>query len=62
MSMVLRSEPLPLVADIDGAVRVAKTQVTLDSVVAAFQDGLTAEEITEQYPARSNRRHEADPC
>lgn len=50
MSMVLMSEPLPLVVDADGAVRVAKTRVTLDTVVAAFQDGLTAEEIAEQYP------------
>ena len=48
--MVLTSEPLPLVADVDGVVRVAKTRVTLDTVVAAFQDGLTAEEIAEQYP------------
>lgn len=49
MPMVLTAEPLPLVADADGVVRVAKTRVTLDTVVAAFQDGLTAEEITEQY-------------
>jgi uncharacterized protein (DUF433 family) len=51
--MVLTSEPLPLVVDTDGAVRVAKTRVTLDTVVAAFQDGLAAEEIAEQYPALS---------
>jgi uncharacterized protein (DUF433 family) len=51
MSMVLMAEPLPLVADTDGVVRVAKTRVTLDTVVAAFQDGLTAEEIAEQYPS-----------
>lgn len=51
MSMVLLAEPLPLVADTDGVVRVAKTRVTLDTVVAAFQDGLTAEEIAEQYPS-----------
>jgi uncharacterized protein (DUF433 family) len=51
MSMVLMAEPLPLVADADGVVRVAKTRVTLDTVVAAFQDGLTAEEIAEQYPS-----------
>ncbi len=36
MSMVFTSEPLPLVIDTDGAVRVAKTRVTLDTVVAAF--------------------------
>lgn len=51
MSIVLTAEPLPLVADADGVVRVAKTRVTLDTVVAAFQDGLTAEEIAEQNPS-----------
>ena len=51
MSMVLTAEPLPLAADADGVVRVAKTRVTLDTVVAAFHDGSTAEEIAEQYPA-----------
>jgi uncharacterized protein (DUF433 family) len=47
--MVLTAEPLPLVADADDVIRVAKTRVTLDTVVAAFRDGLTAEEIAEQY-------------
>lgn len=51
MSMVLKAEPLPLSADPDGVVRVAKTRVTLDTIVAAFQDGLTAEEIAAQYPS-----------
>jgi len=30
---------------------VGKTRVTLDTVVAAFQEGATAEEIIYQYPA-----------
>ena len=47
MSLVLTAEPLPLVADADGVVRVAKTRVTLDTIVAAFNDGLTAEEVSE---------------
>lgn len=51
MSTVLAAEPLPLTADTDGVVRVANTRVTLDTIVAAFQDGLTAEEIAEQYPS-----------
>jgi uncharacterized protein (DUF433 family) len=51
MSMELTAEPLPLVADADGVVRVGKTRVTLDTIVAAFQDGLTAEEIAQQYPS-----------
>ncbi len=51
MALVLTAEPLPLVADPDGVVRVAKTRVTLDTIVAAFHDGLTAEEVGEQYPS-----------
>jgi len=45
------SEPKPIVADSDGVLRVAGTRVTLDTVVAAFRDGATAETITEQYPS-----------
>jgi len=31
--------------------RVGKTRVTLDTVIAAFADGATAEEIAQQYPS-----------
>ena len=51
MSLTLESAPVPLTADADGAIRVAGTRVTLDTVVAAFRDGATAEEIAQQYPA-----------
>ena len=51
MTLTLKAQPVPLVADGDGVVRVAKTRVTLDTVIAAFHDGLTAEEIIEQYPS-----------
>ena len=51
MSLALTAEPPPLVADSAGVVRVAGTRVTLDTVVAAFHDGATAEEIAEQYPS-----------
>lgn len=51
MTLTLKTQPIPLVTDEDGVVRVAKTRVTLDTVVAAFHDGLTAEEIVEQYPS-----------
>jgi uncharacterized protein (DUF433 family) len=42
---------LPLLRDADGVLRVGKTRVMLDSVVSAFQEGLTAEEIAQQYPS-----------
>jgi len=45
------SEVMPLVTDADGVIRVGETRVTLDSVVAAFRRGATAEEIVEQYPS-----------
>jgi uncharacterized protein (DUF433 family) len=42
---------LPLHEDADGVLRVGGTRVTLDSVVAAYHEGLTAEEIARQYPS-----------
>ncbi|MGZ9225281.1 MAG: DUF433 domain-containing protein [Anaerolineales bacterium] len=41
---------LPLKTDEDGVIRVSKTRVTLDTIVTAFLEGLTAEEIAVQYP------------
>ena len=35
----------------DGAILVSKTRVTLDTIVGAFNDGATAEEIAYQYPS-----------
>ena len=50
MSLAIVSEQIPLETDADGVVRVGGTRVTLDTVVAAFKDGATAEEIVYQYP------------
>ncbi len=43
-------ERVPIHTDADGVVRVAGTRVTLDTVVNAFENGATAEEIAQQYP------------
>ncbi|PSB62862.1 hypothetical protein C7B79_16265 [Chroococcidiopsis cubana CCALA 043] len=51
MSLTLVNEPIPLVTDANGVVRVSKTRVTLDTIVTAFLEGATAEEIVEQYPS-----------
>ena len=51
MSLLVTSEPVPLVTDLDGVIRVGATRVTLDTVIAAFQEGMTAEGIVEQYPS-----------
>ncbi len=49
--MATITETLPLETDRDGVVRVGGTRVTLDTVLAAFSEGATAEEIAQQYPA-----------
>ncbi len=41
----------PLKEDADGVLRVAGTRVSLDSIVAAFDMGATAEEIVDRYPS-----------
>ncbi len=51
MTLPITTEPTPLKIDADGVVRVAGTRVTLDTIVAAFDDGATAEEIAYQYPS-----------
>ena len=51
MTLVIATEPIPLQLSLDGVVRVSGTRVTLDTVVAAFNQGATAEEIAYQYPS-----------
>jgi uncharacterized protein (DUF433 family) len=51
MSLVVAAQRVPLGTDADGVVRVGGTRVTLDTIVAAFREGLTAEEIVSQYPS-----------
>ena len=42
--------PIPLWQDEYGAIRVAKTRVTLDVIIAAYQHGDTPHEINKGYP------------
>ncbi len=51
MPLAIATEPVPLELNADGVARVGKTRVTLDTVVTAFLEGATAEEIGEQYPS-----------
>jgi len=46
-------ERVPIHTDADDVVRVAGTRVTLDTIVAAFDTGATAEEIAQQYSSVS---------
>ncbi|HZF14135.1 MAG TPA: DUF433 domain-containing protein [Thermoanaerobaculia bacterium] len=45
------ADTIPLETDAEGVIRVGKTRVTLDTVIAAFAEGATAEEIGQQYPS-----------
>lgn len=51
MSLSPIPEVVPLAVDADGVMRIGNTRVTLDTVIAAFADGATAEEIAQQYPS-----------
>ncbi|HEY0081026.1 MAG TPA: DUF433 domain-containing protein [Pyrinomonadaceae bacterium] len=48
--MSLSINTVPLSADEAGVMRVGETRVSLDSVIYAFNDGATPEEIVQQYP------------
>lgn len=42
-------DTIPLMTGEDGVLRVSGTRVTLDTIVAAFREGATPEEIAQQY-------------
>ncbi len=50
MLTILAEQP-PLTASADDVIYVGKTRVTLDTVIGAFHEGATAEEVAQQYPA-----------
>lgn len=50
MSLAIEADTVPLKENPDGVVLVGGTRVTLDTIVAAFREGSTPEEIAQQYP------------
>ena len=50
MSMTVEQEQVPLKKDSLGVWRIGGTRVTLDTIVASFNEGVTAEEIVFRYP------------
>ena len=50
MDLAAVTEKIPIETDKDGVIRVGKTRVTLETLVSAFNDGSTAEEIAYQFP------------
>ena len=51
MSSTDATERVPIRTDADGVIRVGGTRVTLDTLVFAFNDGATPEEMAQQYPS-----------
>jgi len=51
MTLTTATEDIPFQIDADGVARVGGTRITLNTIIAAFSDGATAEEITQQYPS-----------
>jgi uncharacterized protein (DUF433 family) len=51
MTLTVAPETIPLTKDADGVIRVGNTRVTLDTVITAFLEGATPEEIVHQYPS-----------
>lgn len=50
MSLLVSDLPIPLRSDDSGVLRVGSTRVSLDSVVAAYVDGSSVEQIAEDFP------------
>src|SRR5476649_1895982 len=53
MSMHIAAQPVPLIADDTGVIRVGGTRVTLETIVGSFRLGASAEEIAQRYPVVS---------
>ena len=49
--MSFEPQVVPLTSDESGVIRVGGTRVRLDTVVYAFNQGYTAEQIVDHYPA-----------
>ncbi len=49
MSLSLQTNPVPLNRDAHGVMRVGGTRVSLDTVIFAFKQGSTPEEIIADY-------------
>ncbi|MCL5263851.1 MAG: DUF433 domain-containing protein [Chloroflexi bacterium] len=47
----IHAEAVPLSTDADGVIRLAHSRITLDTLILAFMEGATAEEIAQQYPS-----------
>lgn len=53
MSLAVATDPTPIRIDADGTVRVAETNVRLQTIVHCHQQGYTPERIHESFPSVS---------
>ena len=53
MTLLIEANPVPLRADPDGTIRVVGTRLTLDTIVTAYRDGASPEEIAKRFPGLS---------
>jgi uncharacterized protein (DUF433 family) len=51
MTLTVEPQPVPLTTQADGVVLVSGTRVPLETVVYAFGQGATPEEIAQDYPS-----------
>ena len=51
MNLAAVTEKIPIETDGNGVIRVSNTRITLETLISAFKDGSTAEEIAYQLPA-----------
>lgn len=50
MALHLRADPLPLSRDTAGVIRIGGTRVSLDSLVAAYEQGASMRDLTTAFP------------
>jgi uncharacterized protein (DUF433 family) len=50
MSLVVQPQPVPLTTTAEGVTRVSGTRVPLETVVRAFHQGATPEDIVQDFP------------
>ena len=50
MTLTVEPQPIPLTTNPEGSVRVTGTRVPLETIVHAFHQGATAEEIANDFP------------
>jgi uncharacterized protein (DUF433 family) len=53
MLPTLIADPVPLRADAHGVLRVGNTRVTVDTVIDAYHEGASAEEVVSRYDSLS---------